>query len=461
MWWGQQGRSSSYASIVASAFNRGQPSEDVLNYNLTRTEALLNDKFTDYIYNIAETLTRDYVQTTYTPSFKDFNGLPKFITGATEATTGLDYVVDGTGLKFWNELKNDATQLNTSIYNAIRISKYDKYIERVKNFFFAEKALIKNYDQKIAQTEKLIKDNEAKQTKNDKEKREKETLISSLNQALSNYNKARIDATRNRQNTIAPFRRQIYGSYIASQRNLFSRNEIRESSYFGNLISKNNGYFKDRFQKEKIGMQLYNDDGSAYQDTSIRLKDFEGNAITSRPKAFFISQLLNYGVGSRNVSGLFRNKDKDAMALYGYTKNDVANRIKYIRFIDKDTKEAKYLEVNIKGTNNVFYFETQGDASSKKTVEDFGYTSWVSDFGVMAKYRDTLLSPKHAYYVDFVDQDYNFVENFNLGDLNFLSENGKTSTQSPVKLIAETDPKTNQKTNKVLISIDYQFNITG
>ncbi|MCU9933460.1 hypothetical protein NWQ33_06400 [Mycoplasmopsis cynos] len=47
--------------ILFPGFSAGEPSDDVLNYNLTRVEPLISDKFTDYIYNIAETLTRDYV----------------------------------------------------------------------------------------------------------------------------------------------------------------------------------------------------------------------------------------------------------------------------------------------------------------------------------------------------------------------------------------------------------------
>lgn len=81
-------------------FSNGKPSSDVINYNLTRVEALLNDKFTDYIYNIAETLTRDFVQTTYVPETKDFENLPSYFTGISEAHTGLDYVIDATQLSF-------------------------------------------------------------------------------------------------------------------------------------------------------------------------------------------------------------------------------------------------------------------------------------------------------------------------------------------------------------------------
>ncbi|UWV85644.1 hypothetical protein NW066_03235 [Mycoplasmopsis felis] len=99
-------------------------------------------------------------------------------------------------------------------------------------------------------------------------------------------------------------------------------------------MTRNNGYFKDRFQKEKIGMHLYDDQGKEVIDNEIRLKDFDGNQITSRPRAFFISQLMNYGVGNRTISGIFRNKRLDALALYGYVKNSDAKLIKKLRFTD-------------------------------------------------------------------------------------------------------------------------------
>ncbi|WAM09630.1 hypothetical protein ONA24_06695 [Mycoplasmopsis cynos] len=73
--------------ILFPGFSAGEPSDDVLNYNLTRVSPLISDKFTDYIYNIAETLTRDYVQTTYVPNWNDFKGLPSFISGVSESRT--------------------------------------------------------------------------------------------------------------------------------------------------------------------------------------------------------------------------------------------------------------------------------------------------------------------------------------------------------------------------------------
>lgn len=267
-----------------------------------------------------------------------------------------------------------------------------------------------------------------------------------------------IDAQSSLKATLEQLR--TLGRTLPDAESFMSYGETRNSSYFGNLLSKNNGYFKDRFQKLTIGMELYDDLGNEVIDNTIRLKDFEGNAITSRPKAFFISQLLNYGVGSRNISGIFRHRGMDAVAMYGYIKNDLASKVKFVKFTDLETQEVKYLPINISKTNNIFYLQKQGDANSKVHLEDLGYTSWVSDYGIMGKYRDALLLPKHSYILEFVDEKYNFVANFSLGDLETISENGKTSSQAPIKITNQLD-NNNQKTGKAVISIDYQFNITG
>lgn len=146
--------------------------------------------------------------------------------------------------------------------------------------------------------------------------------------------------------------------------------------------------------------------------------------------------------------------------MYGYFSNELAKKIKFIKFTDTQTKEVSYLPINIEKTNNIFYLQKQGDVNSKVTVEDLGYTSWVSDFAIMGKYRDTLLKPKHSYIMEFVDSEKEFVEDFKLGSLESLAENGKTSSQAPIKVLNQLNTN-DEKTGKTIISIDFQFNITG
>nr|WP_322959075.1 PDxFFG protein [Mycoplasmopsis canis]WQQ12482.1 PDxFFG protein [Mycoplasmopsis canis] len=459
MWFDAHGtRDNTGFDIYVPGFSNGQPSSDVINYNLTRVEPLLNDKFTDYIYNIAETLTRDYVQTTYVPNWDDFEGLPSFISGVNEAQTGLDYVVDATELKFWNDRVNNQTHINTAVYQTIRAKRYDEYLPKSKQIFYdfyESKKLYENdyrrVNDALRNNGKLVDGKRVPFESGEKSKYEK---------LRSEYIRTITEETSLRNNKTGAIRSRIYGDLLGTQRRTMSSTETRNSSYFSNLITRNNGYFKDRFQKKEIGMELYNDDGTEKQDSNIRLKDFEGKQITSRPKAFFISQLLNYGVGTRNIAGIFRNKEKDAVAMYGYFSNELAKKIKFIKFTDTQTKEVSYLPINIEKTNNIFYLQKQGDVNSKVTVEDLGYTSWVSDFAIMGKYRDTLLKPKHSYIMEFVDSEKEFVEDFKLGSLESLAENGKTSSQAPIKVLNQLNTN-DEKTGKTIISIDFQFNITG
>ncbi|WP_416741853.1 hypothetical protein ACM0LK_00940 [Mycoplasma sp. Z331B] len=152
--------------------------------------------------------------------------------------------------------------------------------------------------------------------------------------------------------------------------------------------------------------------------------------------------------------------------MYGYIKKDLAAQVKYIKFTDVDTKEEKFLKVNTNKTNNIFWLEKQGDVTTKKTIEDYGYTSWLTDYALMAKYRDALLKPKHRYYIEFANDDKKAIQDVDLGNVDAISENAKASQQSPIKIIPEmvtvvkNGVEVEEKTGKSIISIDYQFNIT-
>ncbi|MDC4182402.1 PDxFFG protein [Mycoplasma bradburyae] len=435
-------------------FSPGLSSSDVINYNDTRIEPLLNDKFTDYVYSIAETLTRDYVQTTYVPNSEDFVNTPSYLKGLSEAISGLDYIVDGTKIAKLNEGKYEITDLASSLEKFFVGPRYTKY-----------------YEELIAkQVEPLKKIKEA---------------VEAAKQAEANFNKVLADNSNNMMNEAvvaakeeqtkagealkkaqndfkdlkAELRKKIFGEFT---KKVFKDRESRSSNYFGRFISKNNGYFKDHFEKETIGSTLYDDNRDPIIDSNIRTKDFKGNKVTNRPEAFFLSQLYNYGVSKRSVSGLFRNKYLDALALYGYVSNDLAKKISYLRFTDERTNQAVYLKVNTKKTNNIFWLQKQGDASTKKTIEDYGYTSWLTDYAVMGKYRDALLKPGHSYQIDFVDSDYQFVEPLDLGNVQYISENAKAVEQSPIKIenMNTTDDQNNKKI-KTVISVDYQFNVNN
>ncbi|MFV8478405.1 PDxFFG protein [Mycoplasma sp. B6400] len=440
-------------NVFWGGFTSGEPSSDVINYNDTRVEPLLNDKFTDYIYSIAETLTRDYVQTVYSPDTHDFGNTPDYLSGLNEAITGLDYIVDGTKLNYLNDKRNDIQGIAKGLKATLESSRWNKYIQ----------ATIQ--DQIVANKEiaKLKAEYEVALEKFNKTKPGDDTYKIYANYLLTKQN-AYFAATENKIKHNIAIKTPIFKEI--SDKDFLTANSFLSSNYFGKFISNSNGFFKDRFEKETIGMELYDADRNPIVDENIRLKDFNGNKITRRPEAFFISQLLNYGVSKRSISGIFRNKELDALAMYGYITNDLAAKAKYIKFTDIDTKETEFLKINTHKTNNIFWLEKQGDVSTKKTIEDYGYTSWLTDYALMAKYRDALLKPKHRYYIEFADKDKKAIQDVNLGNVDAISENAKASQQSPIKIIPEVKTvikngvEVEEKTGKSIISIDYQFNIT-
>ncbi|MBY7705659.1 hypothetical protein JIY74_37020, partial [Vibrio harveyi] len=63
-------------------------------FNSSRFENRVSDFFSDYVYNYAESLTRDLVQTTYLPSTTTLNNIPSYLNGFSEKNTGYEFFVD-------------------------------------------------------------------------------------------------------------------------------------------------------------------------------------------------------------------------------------------------------------------------------------------------------------------------------------------------------------------------------
>lgn len=128
-----------FRDFLFGRFSSGLSSDDVINYNATRVELGLDDKFTDYVFNIAETLTSDCVQTTYVPNTKQFENTPEFLANLSEAMSGLDYIVDGSKI----DQLNDQINLQADISSAL------------ENFYFGNR-LTKFYQElAVAQVEAL------------------------------------------------------------------------------------------------------------------------------------------------------------------------------------------------------------------------------------------------------------------------------------------------------------------
>ncbi|WP_426461065.1 PDxFFG protein [Mycoplasma hafezii] len=444
-------------NMVFSNPSTGAPSSDFQNYNLSRVEPLINDKFTDYIYSFPETLTRDYVQTTYVPNVNNFGNLPSFLNNVNEATTGLDYIVDATQLAPINETKINNNEMNLA---QITVSQFDLF-----NATNAEITKVRTEGYKKAQIAKPIIESLKLQIKEQENNPDKELAQKQIEALQAEINKQK-EYLSQLGTDVQDIRDKYNEDNVVFDENSFvpDQTDQRNSSYFGQLITKSNGYFKDRWQKLMINMELYDNNGNPVKipEKDQRLTSFDGTTkIDNVPEAFFVSQLLNFGVGSRNITGIFRNKKFDALAMFGYIETKHAEKVKYIKFTNKDdAKDVAYLPVNTTNTNNVFYLQKQGETNSKKTLADYGYTSWISDFDYMGKYRGSLLQPKSTYYVQFVDENKETIVDMTLGDVPALAENGKLLSQAPVKLIQEKD-EDGKPTGKVLLTIDYQFNILG
>ncbi|QMT98371.1 PDxFFG protein [Mycoplasma tullyi] len=432
-------------------FSPGLSSDDVVNYNATRVEPQLADKFTDYVYNIAETLTRDYVQTTYAPNTKDFENVPKYLGGLSEAMSGLDYIVDATNISKVNDTRTSQDDLAKALQAVYLGPKYTAYYDELIK---VQGDLTNKFNETVDEFLTARREVARVRQASPNDVNALATAIAAQTIATQKLNDAQKAINDLKAQTRAMFFKNNDGSF-------YQTGETRRSSYFGQFISKNNGYFKDHFEKQTIGAELYDDDRNPVIDNNIRTVDFNGNKVNKRPEAFFLSQLYNYGVSKRTVSGLFRNQALDALALYGYVPTELANKIGYLRFTNVFNNEVVYLKVNTKRTNNIFWLQKQGDPTSKKTIEDYGYTSWLSDYALMGKYRDALLRPGQKYTVDFVDENHNFLQAVDLGDAQFISENAKAVEQSPVKIENENTTVDGNKNIKTVISVDFQFNVTN
>lgn len=414
-----------FTSLANAAFHTG-PSNDVKNYFINKTERKFNELFSDYTYNFAEVINRDNLQITYSPSNHDFGNMPSFLSNISESNTGLEYVVDGTTTAKW---KSKALKLNdrsgrNGITNAIL--DYERLADNEEKY--KADALNLRYKKAVLSEDKNLSDD-------------------------SNYN----------------------------------------NSYFGEFQSINNGWFKDRWYRDFLGFKLYDDKGKEIVDDTIRIKDLEGKVVNTRARAYWQYYIQSQGVGKRNISGIWRDGSKDAVAMFGYLSIDIADKANYIAFKDKKTGEVKTLKITKDNTSNMFYYKTQNIENEKKHNEaksdeerskirhtladeqyDYsdangkhkgkGFVSWVSDYGIMSKYRNALLLPGHTYSVYFSsdEQGTKDILNADLGQWESIAENGKTFSQASIRMAKSEKPyKIDENGNKVYEHILYvydQFN---
>lgn len=260
---------------------------------------------------------------------------------------------------------------------------------------------------------------------------------------------------QNRLNNETKLRAQKLGTEFKAEsfitREAFSDDQNKNSNYFGKFKSINNGWFKDRWYRDMLNFKLYDDNGNPIEDDTIRIQDLEGNKVTNRPQAYWQYYIQSQGVGKRNLSNIWRNAQKDAVALFGYLNNEDAQKVNYLVFEDLETKEIKTLKINKNYTSNMFYYKTQHIHNEEKPEsrhylkdekysytdsngehKGTGFTAWVSDYAIMSNYADKLLTPNHEYKIYFsADEKGTKTLNVDLGSFESVSENGKTFSQAP------------------------------
>ncbi|MEE3928471.1 PDxFFG protein [Mycoplasmopsis ciconiae] len=250
----------------------------------------------------------------------------------------------------------------------------------------------------------------------------------------------------------------------------FENSSNYNNSYFGVIRTFNNGWYKDRWYRNILNWDMYDEFGNDYVDETIQLLDLKGQKINSRAKAYWNYYIQSLGVGDRNISGLWRDSDKDAVSFYGYFDLEKSKNLKYIAFENTQTKEVKYVPVSVENTNNLFYFTKQDPINAtsdqyKHTLKDEEYldkdkqlrkglASWVSDYTLVSHYYNTTLKPGSSYRIFFADANKQLIEEANLGSLKTLTENQKTYAQAPLRLKKEV----HNDQQSVIVDVFNQFN---
>ncbi|VEU78196.1 hypothetical protein [Mycoplasmopsis columbinasalis] len=394
-----------------SGFVRDKPDPFIESLYYSKTYREFNQLFSDYAWNWAETINRDNLQITYSPVTKNFTHLPTAIGTASESLLGSTYVINGEKAAVWKE----------------------KFVELERSY-----------------TTKNIMD----------------TLI--------NYTKAYED-----ENKVYSYNYSKYTDTVMfSQASDFMPARL-SSSYFGQIKTDNNAWYKDRWYREITDFLLYDDQGQPVEDHTIRIKDLKGEKVTNLVTAYWQYYLQAQGIGRRNLTKIWRNLDLDAVAMFGYVPNDMKDKIKYLAFKDLKTGEVKTLPVTTENTDNLFYYKTQKannelDSAARHRLADeeyaytdlngkhkgTGFTAWVSNYAVMSNYKDRLLNPGSTYYLYFAsDAQGTFAYEVDLGDVESVSENGKTFDQAPVKVTKAQDNLYGENYNgKSILIVQKQFN---
>ncbi|WP_027334001.1 PDxFFG protein [Mycoplasma elephantis] len=444
----------------------------------------VNDVFhmTNLNANFTKHLTASLMAGPFVSEIQSFidNGVFFKYFGTNRDPKGLNSTNTGLDFKLLNVVPNSGDDVEGTMLLKVRLSikgtkeedinEHNSIITTVKFYGFkdkdgntsvspVQKMGSSDYAPAITKFKKIVENIEkrneelTKHSFNDTRKKAEFKELEDLSKEIELQNKKISDLVKPIESKIK--RDNSFGLYGTEDFTLSSANP----SYIGKVRKQNNGFFKDRWLRKELGWELYDEKGNSIIDKTIRIQDLDGNFVNDRARAFWIYLLKSKGVGDRNITGIWRNKGDDFVAMWGFDKKEIINRIKYLEFEDVKTGEKFYINVNTKNTNNLFYYKNQAQTNSKHTLEDEGYGSWVSDYSIFGNYQNATLVPGHNYLVRFVDKDKKFVKNITTGSKKTLAENGKTYNQSPVTMKTVLAVHDGKEEEVALIEIRDQFNL--
>ncbi|MHA0298659.1 PDxFFG protein [Mesomycoplasma ovipneumoniae] len=448
--------------------------------NSARFETRPDDFFSNYVYNFPESLTRDFVQVHYSPSDQTLDNIMPGYKNISESNTGNEYFVDAIYTRKW--IKNFIPAFDIAQgYSQTLLSPFT-------NFFLTNNVTSKNSENlnslyknltetfKKAQDQELYNQSFVISQKEQKEIAEIESQDKPekfIDQVLTNIeNQDKIQKIKNKNKTQ---RDEIFAQISVELSRILSayKGELADSKKYssGNIqpvvgnfrwrngyinqnVSTNNGFFKDRFQRKVLNWELYDDNLNPVEDNTIRITNLKGEKVTNRPEAFWYYSLKTQGVGQRSLSGIWRDSKQDRVAFWGFLKNEDAEKAKYLTLEDEQTGQKFYIKLASNATNNIFYLKKQADLSTKWTLKDEGYSSWISSWSIIGEFKNALLRPGaeglKKFRIYFSDQNRQEIEGlFTLGKSKYLAENGKNFNLAPTYI--------EQKANQSFLVIRPQF----
>lgn len=425
-------------------------SSDYVTLNKKRVQEKLNEIFGDYVFNIAEVLTRDYVQTVFIPSQKELDNLPNYISGLSDFNTGNEYVFSGDNTKQWNErlipVNNFLSTSNTIALNALFAT--NDY-EKIQNVLANQALSVYRKNQQLfddyATKPEELENNFAKV---------KESFLSDTN--FLSLSKTHDNDVLNNLNSYS----------------FLTRLSAKANAYIGKTRLTNNGFFKDRWLRKIIDWQIYDDNREPIKDNHLNILELDDKTkVTDRARAMWLYMLRSKGIGDRTLAQIYRNKEKDSILMYGFIKKEYKDKVKKIAIKNKNNGNIEYIDVHTNNTNNLFYLKRQSDINSKWTLEDEGYVSWTTDYAILSNFTNQLIgydsvnAKGSEFEIYFVDENLKEVMDLsdpnhpkslmNLGSRKYVAENGKSYAISPVYARNEN---TKEK-NRTIIRISNQFSI--